>query len=140
MTVVFNRQPDREKRRQLRRNMPEAEIILWSHLQRKTLGGYKFRRQYGIGRYVADFYCPKLRLVIEIDGDSHFTDQAEEYDRQREAYIQSLGLKVVRFTNLEVRNNLNEVLQSIEGFMTPLSSPLAKTPPLRKGRKIVLSG
>jgi len=119
VTVIFNRQSDKEKRRQLRNSMPETEAILWSRLQRKTLRGYKFRRQYGIGRYVVDFYCPKLKLAIEIDGDSHFTDQAQEYDREREAYIQSLGLKVIRFTNLEVRNNLNQVLQVIEGFMTP---------------------
>ena len=154
MTIIFNRQSDKEKRRQLRDNMPEAEVILWSRLQRKTLRGHKFRRQYGIGRYVVDFYCPKLKLAIEIDGDSHFTDQAQEYDREREAYIQSLGLKVIRFTNLEVRNNLCAVLEAIEKLVSPpyegvavaegngevKEQPLrfrlmAKTPPLRKGRK-----
>ena len=114
MTVIFNRQSDKEKRRQLRNSMPETEVILWSRLQRKTIRGYKFRRQYGIVRYVVDFYCPTLKLAIEIDGDSHFTDQAQEYDREREAYIQSLGLKVIRFRNLEVRNNLNQVLRVIE--------------------------
>jgi len=119
VTVIFNRQSEKEKRRQLRQNMPEAEVILWSHLQGKALRGYKFRRQYGIGRYVVDFYCAKVKLVIEIDGDSHFTDEAEKYDCQREVYIQSLGLKVIRFTNLEIRNNLEQVLEAIEKLVAP---------------------
>ena len=113
MTNIFNRHHEKEKRRQLRQNMPEAEVILWSHLKGKTLGDYKFRRQYGIDRYVVDFYCPKSKLVIELDGDSHFTKEAMEYDKQREAFIHSLGIKIIRFTNLEIKKNLTEVLEVI---------------------------
>ena len=130
MTIIFNRQPDKTKRRQLRQRMPAAEVILWSYLKGKALGGYKFRRQYGIGRYVVDFYCPKAKLVIEIDWDSHFTDDAKEYDRQREAFIHSLGIEVVRFTNLEVCRNMDEVLQRILRVLTT-PSRLRRPPPLK---------
>ena len=126
MTTVFNRQSEKEKRRHLRKNMPETEVILWSCLKKKELDGYKFRRQYGIDRYVVDFYCPKAKLVIEIDGDSHFTDEAAEYDRQREIFIQSLGIRIIRFTNLEIRTNINGVLQAITGVLTPPSSPFSE--------------
>ncbi len=137
--------------------MPGAEVILWSHLKSKALGGYKFRRQYGIDRYVVDFYSPKVKLVIEIDGDYHFTDEAEEYDRQREAFIQSLGISIIRFTNLDVRRNMNGVIQVIRKALSPPYEggvdtegagevkscrvnpsvpPNGGTPPLRKGRKV----
>lgn len=93
--------------------MPDAEKILWSRLQRKQFFGYRFRRQYGISRYVVDFYCPKAKLVIELDGDSHFNDTAERYDKVREDYIKALGLRVVRFRNDETRKQLMEVLETI---------------------------
>lgn len=61
--------------------MPNEEIILWSRLKNRQLGGLRFRRQYSVGRYVVDFYCPEVRLVIEIDGDYHFTGEAKQYDK-----------------------------------------------------------
>lgn len=93
--------------------MPKPEVILWSQLQGKRFDGLKFRRQCSIGRYVVDFYCPRRKLVIELDGDSHFTDEAEKYDSTRNQYMGSLGLKVLRFTNEEVKKNLSGVLQTI---------------------------
>jgi len=72
MTKIFNRTDEEFKRKILRRNMPQAEVILWSKLRNKALKGYKFRRQYSIERFVIDFYCPQLKLAIEVDGDSHF--------------------------------------------------------------------
>ncbi|OIO38593.1 MAG: hypothetical protein AUJ71_02610 [Candidatus Omnitrophica bacterium CG1_02_49_16] len=134
MALIFNRHSEKEKRRQLRRNMPKTEIILWSYLKGKGLDGYKFRRQYGIDRYVVDFYSPKGKLVIEIDGDSHFRNEAEQYDKKREEFIRSLGLRIVRFTNIDVLKNINEVLERISEILTPPSSQKAKTPPPRKGR------
>jgi very-short-patch-repair endonuclease len=71
MTQIFNRSEETEKRRNLRRNLAPAEALLWTHLQGRKLLGYKFRRQYGVDRYVVDFYCPALRLAIDVDGDSH---------------------------------------------------------------------
>ena len=64
--------------------MPKAEVILWEKLSRKQMHGYKFRRQYGVDQYILDFYCPRLKLAIEIDGDSHFVTGAEDYDKERQ--------------------------------------------------------
>lgn len=113
MTRVFNKLRDRKKRKELRHAIPESEIILWSRLKGKQLAGEKFRRQFGIGRYVVDFYCADARLVVEIDGDSHFTNEAEAYDRIRDDYLRSLGLRVVRFTNRDIRTKLILVLDTI---------------------------
>ena len=74
MTQIFNKKTETIKRKLLRNNAPLPEIMLWSRLKSKQLGGYKFRRQFSIGRYVVDFYCPILKLALEIDGDSHFID------------------------------------------------------------------
>lgn len=128
MPTLFNRQRDKQKRNQLRHALPQTEVILWSRLQGKQLNGFRFRRQHGIGRYVADFYCPAVKLVIEIDGDSHFTDQAEKYDEQRNEYMRMLGLKVIRFTNQDIRKNLSTVLETI------LMACQTSTPPSRSAR------
>ncbi len=97
----------------LRGNMPEAEVILWSVLKGKAFGGYRFRRQYSVKQFVIDFYCPQFKLAIELDGDSHFIEGAEEYDRQRQILIEAYGITFLRFTNKDVRENLNGVLNKI---------------------------
>ena len=98
--------------------MPEAEEILWSKLRRRQLGGLKFRRQYGIGIYSVDFYCPELRLAIEVDGDSHFRQGASGRDLRRQLFIEEFDIKVVRFTNDDIRSNLDGVLVAIENLAT----------------------
>ncbi len=92
--------------------MTECEIILWSHI-RNNLLGVRFRRQYGIGSYIADFYCPSLKLVIELDGSQHFTEEGLEYDKIREDFMKSLGIKTLRFNNNDVWNNIEGVLEEI---------------------------
>ncbi len=121
MTKIFNKQETKFKRKILRNNMPNAEKVLWMHLKNKQLKGYKFRRQYSVDQYVIDFYCPKLKLAIEVDGDSHFTKDAQEYDRMREKQIESVGIKILRYSNLDVYNNL-------EGYC----KQSLKKPPLTK--------
>jgi very-short-patch-repair endonuclease len=108
--------------------MPKAEVLLWSVLRGKQVAGRKFRRQYGIGAYIIDFYCPSARLAIEVDGDSHVQAEVGEYDRRRQAFIESLGIRVVRVTNLAVYENLEAVVSAI-------SLALGEPPvvPLRKG-------
>ena len=64
--------------------MPKAEVILWSKLKSKGLDGYKFRRQYSVGKFVIDFYCPRVKLAIEVDGDSHFSERSEVCDKERQ--------------------------------------------------------
>ena len=110
---IFNKKRQTPTRKFLRNNAPEAERELWSKLKGSQVLGYKFRRQYGIGSYVVDFYCADMSLVIEVDGETHVTDDELEYDRNRQKEIEGLGLKVLRFTNRDVFDNLDGVLQTI---------------------------
>ena len=101
---IYNRQEVKEKRQSLRRGRPPAEVILWQRLRGEQIAGYKFRRQFSIGAYIVDFYCPRARLVIEIDGPTHEGEEVEIYDTNRQAYIESLGIRVLRFRNEQVYN------------------------------------
>lgn len=97
--------------RQLRREQTRAELVLWQALRRRRVAGLKFRRQQAIGSYIADFYCSQAQLVIEVDGESHsFT---ADKDENRDAYMKSLGLRVLRFSNAEVLGNLEGVVEMI---------------------------
>ncbi|WP_026471016.1 endonuclease domain-containing protein [Alkanindiges illinoisensis] len=102
---IFNRTEYKERRQNLRNNATVAEQQLWQVLRNNQLG-VKFRRQHGIGHYITDFYCPALKLVIEVDGDSHFTQAGQQNDQIRDQYFQSLDIAVLRFTNHEVLKNL----------------------------------
>ena len=84
----YNKSSTKEKRRYLRTNQTKPELILWDKLKSKQLG-FKFRRQYSIGEYIVDFYCSEKKLVIEIDGDSHFTDEAIKYDKIRTDFFEN---------------------------------------------------
>ena len=126
MTQIFNTKTGTKKRKMLRNNMPLPEVVLWSRLKNKQLDGYKFRRQFGVGRYVVDFYCPLLKLAIEIDGDSHFIGDAPEYDRGRQTFIESLDIRFLRFTNRDVANNLHSVLEAISHELPPPQPLLSK--------------
>ena len=112
--------------RQLRRNMTEAERHLWAKIRMKQLNGYQFYRQKPVGDYIIDFFCPRAKLVIEIDGSHHFVGETIEYDRIRDDYLSGLGLRVLRFSNSEVMRNIEAVVNRI-GTEIPLN------PPLRKG-------
>lgn len=124
MTRIYNRQSEKEKRRALRRNMTKAEVLLWIQLKNRQMLGYRFLRQYSVDRFVLDFYCPKLRLAIEVDGESHFGEGAEAYDRERQNYIESLGIKFLRFLNTEIYHNLQGVLQAIHDKVDELSTQM----------------
>ena len=113
MTEHFNKTSEKARRRQLRNHATEAEKLLWKHLKSRQLDGFKFRRQYSIDGYVVDFYCPEVKLAIELDGDTHFVHGAIEYDRNREAHISSFGITFLRFFNDEVYTNMDGVLQVI---------------------------
>ena len=111
---IFNRKPLKRFRKELRNNLTPAEATLLTTLQKKQLEGRKFRRQHSIGKYVVDFYCPAEKLVIELDGAGHYTPAGSAYDEERDTYLKSLGLKVIRFENLEVFNYLDAVLDEIK--------------------------
>jgi len=123
MTVLFNLNSNKNIRKNLRQQGVRAEIILWSKLRNKNLG-YKFKRQFGIGKYIVDFYCPKKKLIIEIDGATHSTDEEIINDNIRQKYLENLRLKVIRFTNLEIGQNMDGVLSEInEVCESKLTSP-----------------
>ncbi len=94
--------------------MTAAETFLWSKIRMKQLKGCWFYRQKPIGEYIAVFYCPKSKLVIEVDGGQHFDEDNAANDRMRDAYIAGLGLRVLRFTNKEVLTNISGVIEVIE--------------------------
>ena len=129
---MYNRSVYTQLRKELRNNATPAERLLWNHLAARKLLGYKFRRQHGIGRYIVDFYCPKLRLAIEVDGDAHFNSIVRENDAVRTAFLVSCWIHVVRFTNAEVLKNIDEVLEQLRWivFVLRYTTPtLRVTPP-----------
>ena len=110
---------DRIKRnaRNLRKNMTNAERLLWSQLRFKQLNGQKFRRQHTIGNYIVDFVCIERKLIIELDGSQHF--DIKFYDERRTAALGRLGYKVLRFWDNEVFENLSGVMAIIFESLTP---------------------
>ena len=129
MYNVFNKSKFLARRRELRRNSTAQESKLWFYLKGKNLG-VKFRRQHGIGPYIVDFYCKEKNLIIELDGSQHL--DAQEYDKERDEYIQTLAIKVLRFWNNEIDKNIEGVLKIIIGYIHP--SALKGTSP-SQGRK-----
>ena len=102
----------RSRARELRSNMTDAERRLWTALRRKQIAGHRFRRQMPLGPYIVDFFCPALRLIIEVDGGQHTDSPADE---QRDLWMESQGFQVVRFWN-------NDVLQNLEGVIARLAA------------------
>lgn len=99
--------------KELRHPLTPQENKLWQHLRAKQLYGLKFRRQHPLDRFILDFYCAEQRLVIEIDGSGHAQPDQHAYDQARTEWLQQRGLRVIRFTNVEVDTNLTEVLEAI---------------------------
>ena len=110
----FNLQKNVFIRKTLRREMPKGETRLWILLKNRNLG-YKFRRQYSVDQYVIDFYSPKLRLALEIDGDVHDEPDQKKYDLESQEDIEKFGITFVRITNEELLGNPNKAFAKIEG-------------------------
>jgi len=109
----------KERARELRKNMTPAEKKLWfGYLKHSE---YRFLRQKPIGNYIADFYCASKKLIIEVDGDTHFTDEAIEYDHIRTAYLNSLGIIVIRVNNNDVYNNFSGVCRELNEKITSIT-------------------
>jgi very-short-patch-repair endonuclease len=104
-----------ERANTLRKDMTIGEAMLWRSLSRRTMRGYDFHRQTPIGNYIVDFYCPRLMLAIEVDGESH-RDKAA-YDAQRQACIEGLGITVLRFDDALLRSRVQDVLRAIEAWI-----------------------
>ena len=106
-----------QKAKELRKTLTPAERRLWEVLQNRKLDGYKFRRQHPIYKYIADFYCHKLRLVIELDGGVHDGLEQKEHDRNRDQVIQEFGIRVLRIKNKEVMADIGDVIRKIKEFL-----------------------
>ena len=111
---INNRKSLKQFRKDLRNNLTPAEATLWKAIQNKQLEGRKFRRQHSVNNYILDFYCPDEKLAVELDGHGHFTVSGSEKDRLRDAYLQTKNIKVLRFENKVVFNNLGGVLEEIK--------------------------
>jgi very-short-patch-repair endonuclease len=101
----------------LRNNSTLGEILLWQQLKGRKMKGYQFMRQKPINNYIVDFYCSKLHLIIEVDGETHLLEGAREKDEQRQNKLESLGLQFLRFDDLEVKQNIENVLIRIEEWI-----------------------
>jgi len=124
--IIHNQKAQKEFRRELRKNLTPAEAKLWKYLQNSQLDGRKFRRQHSVGQYIIDFYCPKEKLAVELDGNSHFNSVNEQYDIKRGEYLNSLGINVVRFENKDIFEKTEIVLESIKSHfinLPPLPPP-----------------
>ncbi|MEM8986837.1 MAG: endonuclease domain-containing protein [Pseudomonadota bacterium] len=99
--------------RRLRAEQTDAEAKLWTRLRNRQLGGWKFKRQTSKGPYIADFYCAKARLIVELDGGQHGEDANFAHDKKRTTYLNENGQRVIRFWNNEVTDNLDGVLETI---------------------------
>jgi len=116
--------------RQMRREPIPAEKAVWRLLRNRRLADWKFRRQHPLGLYIADFYSASAALVIELDGDTHATEEGIEHDRIRHAYLQSLGVMVLRFWNGEVKENSDGILQRVyEVCASRQGTKRRRTPP-----------
>jgi very-short-patch-repair endonuclease len=118
--------------RQLRGNMTDAERHLWAKIRRKQIKGCQCYRQKPIGDYIADFFCPGAKLVIEVDGSHHLVGEMIEYDRIRDEYLSNLGLRVLRFTNADVLTHIEGVVESI---VESMEDEIPLNPLLPKGEK-----
>jgi very-short-patch-repair endonuclease len=119
--------------RELRRKATDAEKYLWSLLRNRQLAGYKFRRQHPLGRFVLDFYCHEAKLCVELDGGQHAEPAQADYDRERTAWLNQEGIRVIRFWNTDVLNNIEGVLQSILiALTTPVEQEVKRR--ITKGR------
>ena len=115
---LHNDKTKKTQRNSLRNNLTETEKILWSKLKGKQLLGIKFRRQYSIGAYIVDFFSFEKNIAIEIDGDSHLLNkESKNYDQQRTNFLNKNSIRVVRFTNLEIKNNLGGCLEKLYNLL-----------------------
>jgi len=99
--------------RKLRCNSTDAERKLWSKIRNNQVAGLRFTRQKPIGKYIVDFYCHKLKLVIELDGSQHFYEESIQYDKAREKYLEDQQLKILRIANIEIFKNLDGVIEKL---------------------------
>uniref|UniRef100_UPI0040486F95 endonuclease domain-containing protein n=1 Tax=Algoriphagus sp. TaxID=1872435 RepID=UPI0040486F95 len=120
----------KEFSRDLRSHSTLSEILLWQKLRASQFRGYAFNRQKPLGNYIVDFYCLKLDLVIEVDGNSHFFEESVVEDQERQKVIEHMGVNFLRFSDLEVKRSMPIVLEEIGYFIDDFERKIPKNPPL----------
>ena len=115
--------------RDLRNNSTLSEILLWMKIKGKQMRGYQFLRQKPLVGYIADFYCQKLNLVLEVDGYSHYDQEAQENDQLRDSILQAYGLYILRIDDADVKRDMNNVLRAIEGYIDEFERAAAAKSP-----------
>ena len=110
---IYNKTEVKSYRRILRKKSTPAEVFFWQIIRNNKFKGKKFRRLYSVGKYIIDFYCPEEKLGIELDGEYHFYPEQILYDKTRTDYIESFGIKILRFENNEILFNIENVLSEI---------------------------
>ena len=113
MTKHYNKKSEQEKRRSLRKNMTYCEKIVWSNLRKRQLG-YRFLRQYSVDHFVIDFYCPELKLAVEVDGASHNDPDRQKKDNSRQKYLESFNIIFVRIKDEDLIGNPNQAFMKVE--------------------------
>ncbi len=114
MTKHFNKPSETGKRRKLRQHQTNAEELVWRFIRNRQMLDYKFRRQYSVDHFVIDFYCPELKLAIEIDGASHNNSDQKKKDISRQRYLESFNIKFIRIKDEELLGNPNKAFNKIE--------------------------
>jgi very-short-patch-repair endonuclease len=109
--------------RRMRREPTDAEKRLWSHLRDRRLGGFKFRRQYPIGGYIVDFYCPSASLAVELDGGQHADAAAIQYDQKRTKRLNELGVRVLRFWDHDLLRDPQWIIETIYAELERSAAP-----------------
>ena len=127
----------KDKARQLRKNLTDSELALWSRLRNKQLLDIQFYRQKPIGEHIVDFFAPRIKLVVEVDGSQHMEADHALKDRRRDGYLLSLGLQVLRFNSREVLEESDAVMEAIyRTIAEQLSAKIPPNPPFPKGGEI----
>ena len=110
---LYNHPIFRKRRQDLRRRQTRAEKVVWQAVRNEKVSKLKFYRQYSVGPYILDFYCPRIRLAIELDGPSHNKPDSRIYDKERDQFLRNSKIKVMRFKNGEVISNIQGVIEKI---------------------------
>ena len=113
---MLHKEDTKDLRQGLRLTATPAEVTLWQFLKKSQVGGLKFRRQHSVGEFVLDFYCPEIKLDLELDGEVHNSPMAYERDMKRTQYLNHLGISVLRYHNDVVFNNVQGIIDSILHF------------------------
>ena len=121
---LYNQKGLKEKRKALRSNSTSAEAILWKMLKAKHIEGKRWRRQFSIGNFILDFYCPEIKLCIELDGSEHYTVSGQFNDERREEFLKSQGITIIRFENKEIWHYTEQIIETIRKYSINNTPPV----------------